>query len=123
MKCCAPMIFYNADISRSMTWSAPLPDGAGDVARNFLEGEWQLLQLTRSRGPAAIALGAFLDATKEFSLTVHRTTTGELLVRPSLGPTLLVTGKTAGVLSSYLDEAPVRMQDRFDMTVRRLVNV
>ena len=117
------MIFYNADISRSMTWSAALPEGAGDVARKFLEGESQLLQLTRSHGAAALALGTFLEATKDFSLTVHRTTNGEILIRPSLGPTLLVTGKTASVLSSYLDEAPVRMQDRFDMTVRRLVNV
>jgi hypothetical protein len=118
------MIFYNAEISRSMTWSAPLADEAGDVARKFLEGEWQLLQLTRSHAAAAIALSAFLEATKDFSLTVHRNANGgEILVRPSLGPTLLVTGKTASVLSSYLDEAPVRMQDRFDMTVRRRVNV
>jgi hypothetical protein len=116
------MIYHNAEIARSMNWSSG-DANEGEVARAFLEGEKQLLQLSRTQSVAAEALKNFLEATVESPLAVHRATTGEVLVRAGAGRhTLLVTGRTARVLAAYLDEAPVRMQDRFDMTVRRLVD-
>jgi hypothetical protein len=117
------MIFHNADIARSMTWSTKLDESSGETARSFLYGEKELLKLAQARSSAVVALSAFLEASVELPLTVHRADSGEVLVRAGASAhTLLVTGKTASVLSSYLDDAPVRMQDRFDMTVRRLAN-
>jgi hypothetical protein len=117
------MIYYNSDIARSMQWSIADIE-AGETARAFLQGESQLLRLARSDSGEAFALAAFLEACENVPLTVQRAHSGDLLVRAGTrGDTLLITGRTANVLSSYLDDAPVRMQDRFDMTVRRRVNV
>ena len=116
------MIYRNSDIARTIEWQ---PDGnqkAGDIARQFLTGESELLELASARTSAVVALTRFLENSAGFPLQVERAGTGELLVKADLvDEQLLVTGKTANVLAGYLDEELVLMQDRLDMTVRQRI--
>jgi hypothetical protein len=53
-------------------------------------------------------------------MMVERSAAQELLVSVEHGgEMLLITGKTAEVLCSYIDCQPVRTEDRGDMTLRR----
>jgi hypothetical protein len=104
--------------SRLHWWPDVNPD-ACEIARNFLTGECELMQLTHTSGEIANDLAAFLDASRGSQLVVRRAASGEILI--SVDPwseSLLLTGRTADVLSGYLDQKIVRMEDRFDMTVR-----
>lgn len=114
------MIYNNSMLGNYIHWERhPNPDAA-NIARRFLSGERELLNLARARNSAAAALSSFL-ATAE-SIAVHRGACGELLVScMATGEKLLLTGKTADVLRSYLDDEPVSMQDRLDMTQRRRI--
>lgn len=112
------MFTLNADHARQLQWETEANPEAGDIARRFLAGERELLRLHASTGAPARDLHEFLEAADEV-LVVRRAPGGEVLVAPQGdGPTLLVSGKTADVLRNYLDDRPVRMQDRFDMTQR-----
>ena len=110
------MIYRNSDLAQNITWQPETHPEASDRALNFLDGERSLLQLARPRSRTVKEINAFLEVAYEVS--VERGTNGELLVRAS-DENLLLTGKTAEVLRSYLDDEPVSTSDRFDMTIRR----
>ena len=116
------MIYRDAIHSDDNHWVLDLNPEAGTIARAFLAGEYDLLTFTRTRSPTTTALGEFLDATAGLPFIVQRNGAGDVLItaRP-FGETLLLTGRTADVLCGYLDERVVRMEDRFDMTVRQAI--
>ena len=116
------LIYRNAPHSLDHTWLLENNPQAGSIARDFLSGELDLLRFTAPSGPAARDLRDFLEATSGAPLVVHRSPTGEILVtaRP-WSESLLLTGRTADVLSAYIHNRVVRMEDRFDMTVRQTV--
>jgi hypothetical protein len=113
------MIYRNSSLSARLHWLPELNPDASEIARNFLTGEWDLMRLTLTSGDIVNDLAAFLDTSAGLPLVVRRAASGEILI--SVDPwseSLLLTGRTADVLSSYLDQKIVRMEDRFDMTVR-----
>jgi len=113
------MIYRNSDLPTRLHWWPDANPDASDIARNFLTGEWELMRLTLTSGDIVNDLAAFLDTSAGSPLAVRRAASGEILI--SVDPwseSLLLTGRTADVLSSYLDQKIVRMEDRFDMTVR-----
>lgn len=112
------MLLVNASEPDSLPWQPEANPDAADIARRFIAGERDLMLVDGAGDPTAGEIGAFLDVAGEHGLTVHRTVSGEVLLRAG-SQTLFVTGRTAAVLRGYLDDQPVRMKDRFDMTVRR----
>ncbi|HEU4521052.1 MAG TPA: hypothetical protein VFT12_03555 [Thermoanaerobaculia bacterium] len=116
------MIYRNLPDVRDRAWSAVENAEAGTIARDFLVCEYDLLRFTRTQNSTVSDLGGFLDATEGFPLLVHRDGAGEVLVTSKpWSESLLLTGRTADVLCGYLDHKVVRMEDRFDMTVRQSV--
>lgn len=114
------MIYRNTDLTRGITWVPESNPEAGDLARKFLEGERELLRLARVRSTAIVPINIFLESATDSTLNVERGVAGELLVRATdSGESLLLTGKTAAVLRSYIDDQPVMMDDRGDMTLCR----
>jgi hypothetical protein len=114
------VIYRNTDLTRGITWIPEENPEAGDLARKFLEGERELLRLSRVRSTAIVPINIFLESATDTKLNVQRGVDGELLVRATdSGESLLLTGKTAEVLRSYIDGRPVSMDDRGDMTIRR----
>ena len=111
------MIYRKTDLTTSLYWKPDANENAGDVARTFLSGEYELLTFTRVRSTAVADLRIFLDAVAGTELSVRRALSGEVLIRGG-SESLVVTGQTAHVLRGYLDEQTVTMQDRFDMTQR-----
>lgn len=113
------MIYRNSDLARNIDWTPHRNQRAGEIARLFLAGESDLLELASARTSAVLVLTRFLENSAGSPLMVERARSGELLVRAGMDEALLVTGRTATVLAGYLDEELVLMQDRFDMTVRQ----
>lgn len=116
------MIYRNFNMPMRLHWWPDVNPEAGSIARDFLVGECELLRFTRAVGDVLSDLAAFLDASAGLPLVVGRAASGEILL--SVEPwseSLLLTGRTADVLSGYLDRKVVRMEDRFDMTVRQSV--
>lgn len=112
------MIYRNSTQAREIVWWSEPNDEAGAIARRFLEGEHELLQLARARTSTIVDMTTFLENAGSASLTVRRAATGELLVSAYDGEDLLLTGRTASVLRGYIDNEPVRMHERLDMTQR-----
>ena len=108
------MMLINATESYSLPWQPEANPEAPDIARRFLTGERDLMLLDGADDFAARELGTFLETAEQRGITVHRTDSGEVLLRAG-AHSLFVTGRTAAVLRGYLDQQPVR----FDMTVRR----
>ncbi|HEX6177691.1 MAG TPA: hypothetical protein VF057_04990 [Thermoanaerobaculia bacterium] len=116
------MIYRNSELARTHRWELDPNSDAGTVARHFLAGELDLLRFTRSDADVVRDLTAFLECASGVDLEVHRGTDGSLLVcAPPWFESLLLTGRTAHVLRSYIDSELVKMEDRFDMTVRHAV--
>lgn len=116
------MIYRNVNMPMRLHWWPETNPEAGSIARDFLVGERDLLRFTRAEGEVVSELEAFLEVSAGLSLVVRRAPSGEILL--SVDPwseSLLLTGRTAEVLSGYLDRKVVRMEDRFDMTVRQAV--
>lgn len=114
------MIIRNAHAAQVMVWINDENPYAADVARRFLAGERELLRLARVRTTTIVDLQTFLDDSAELPITVERAAGGELLISASkANESLMITGKTAEVLRAYIDDEPVRTQDRLDMTIRR----
>ena len=114
------MIYRNSDLSNRLSWERVENPEAGERVRNFLEGELDLLRLARVRTTAIVALNVFLETADDRDLSIERSVSGQLLVTASdSGESLLVTGKTAEVLNSYLEDDIVLTDDRLDMTIRR----
>ncbi len=116
------MIYRNSSMPLRLHWWPDTNREAGSIARDFLVGEYELMRFTRSGDEIAHDLRAFLDASEGLPLVVRRAASGEILI--SVDPwaeSLLLTGRTADVLAGYIDQKIVRMEDRFDMTVRQSV--
>ena len=114
------MIYRNATVLRDIIWMGSLASDAGEVVRDFLAGECDLMKLQGTRHRTLNDLQIFLNSASGRPICVERSRRGDLLVRAiGSGESLLLTGRTADVIRAYLDRAPVRMQDRADMTIRR----
>lgn len=114
------MIYRNSLLSKQVVWTLDASPEATNVARAFLRGECELLRLARVAQNTIADLEKFLQITAELPIVVERSSAGDLLVRASqIEESLLITGKTAEVLRSYIDSEPVRTEDRTDMTLRR----
>ena len=114
------MIYPNSDLARDIIWVREVNPEAGDKALRFLNGERELMHIARVRSSTIVALTVFLEVASDRGALVDRGIGGELLVRATDSPeSLLLTGKTADVLRSYLDDEPVSTHERSDMTIRR----
>lgn len=118
------MIYSKFDTEMTITWQPEQRPDAGEIARKFLAGEHELWKLVRVRSSDIAALNAFLARASVSPVMVATAGTGDLLVRASHSDeVLVVTGKTADVLRSYINEEPVSTQDRADMTMRRRIDM
>lgn len=116
------MIYSNSMLGNYIHWERHPNPEAASIASRFLSGERELLRLARARNSACAALTCFLTTAQ--SIVVYRGACGELLLScEATGEKLLLTGKTAEVLRSYLDDEPVSMRDRLEMTQRRRIRV
>lgn len=114
------MIYRNSPLVQQVAWTSDNTPLAADIALHFLRGECELLRLARVAGKTVADLDVFLTLTAGLPLVVERSAAGELLVHnDDVTESLLITGKTAEVLSSYIDCEPVHSEDRGDMTLRR----
>ena len=119
------MIYRNSDFIDDQRWLAEPKADAGDIVREFLAGERDLMELELGPNAHVVAdLYEFLAAAEERPICVERAVTGEILVRAIGGnDSLLITGRTANVVAGYLDCTPVWMEDRGDMTLRRRIHL
>jgi hypothetical protein len=114
------VIYRNSDLAHSIRWTPETHPEAAERATKFLAAERELLCLARTRSSAIVELNIFLETASDTGVEVHRGISGELLVTAS-DQALLLTGKTAAVLGSYIDDEPVTTSDRLDMTIRRRI--
>lgn len=114
------MIFLNSELVSRIRWKGSLNCEAGEIVRDFLAGECDLLKLARVQSPATRELQVFLDNAAGRPICVECSVEGDLLVRAiGSSQSLYITGRTAEVISAYLDQAPVTMEERSEMTIRR----
>ncbi len=114
------MIYLNLELIDDRRWLGEPKLDAGEIVRDFLAGERDLLELEQSSSCALTSLNRFLESAADRPICVERSVTGEILIRPiGASDVLLVTGRTADVVAGYLDNTPVWMEDRGDMTLRR----
>jgi hypothetical protein len=113
------MIYRNYDWSRETRWLAEPNREAGEIVREFLTGERNLIELESGYIVPVEHLDQFLCAAEGRPICVERAVTGEILVRPiGTNESLILTGRTAEVVAGYIDQTPVWMEDRGDMTLR-----
>ncbi len=114
------VIYRNSALADQIRWSTDFTAGAPEIVRTFLRSEYDLLRLARVATSSVADLELFLKNSANIPLTIGRSAAHELLVcADRAGESLLITGKTAEVLSAYIDSEPVRTEDRADMTLRR----
>jgi hypothetical protein len=114
------VIYRNSALADQIRWSTDFTAGAPEIVRTFLRSEYDLLRLARVATSSVADLELFLKNSGNLPLTIERSAAHELLVSADkAGESLLITGKTAEVLSAYIDSEPVRTEDRADMTLRR----
>ena len=118
------MIYRNCDLVQYVRWLGEPNVEAGEIVREFLAGERDLLRLELGAATVVDDLNAFLDDADGKPICVERGGSGEILVR-AIGchESLFITGRTADVISGYLDTTPVWMEDRGDMTLRRRIHL
>ena len=117
------MIYRNSLLANHVIWTVDETPEAAEVVRTFLRAECQLLRLASVARSTVDDVEAFLTSSADVPMTVHRSSAGDLLVRAQTSDDLLITGKTAEVLSAYIDREVVRTEDRLDMTLRRAVGL
>ena len=118
------MIYRNSLLANHITWTVDETPEAAEVARMFLRSECQLLRLASVAQSTVGDVEAFLTSSADVPMSVNRSSAGDLLIRSEqTGDDLLITGKTAEVLSAYIDREIVRTEDRLDMTLRRVVGL
>src|SRR5256886_1880604 len=116
------VIYRNSAVAQQIRWSNDDTTDAPDIVRTFLRSEYDLLRLARVHTTSVTDLESFLKNTANAALTVQRSAAQELLIcADNRDETLLITGKTAEVLCAYIDNEPVRTEDRADMTLRRVL--
>jgi hypothetical protein len=116
------MIYRNSLVANHVTWTLDTTAEAAEIARTFLRAECQLLRLAAVARTTVDDVEDFLKMSADRAISVHRSSAGDLLIR-SGSDDLLITGKTAEVLSAYIDREIVRTEDRLDMTLRRVVGL
>ena len=114
------MIYRNSLLANHVTWTVDDSPDAAEIARDFLRAESQILRLAAVAATTVADVDSFLKTTAP--IAVYRSAAGDLLVRTA-GDDLLITGKTAEVLSGYIDQQIVSTEDRLDMTLRRVVGL
>lgn len=113
------MIQTFPDSSPDLEWASENQNDEQHVARGFLQGERSLAVLQNDQTTAAV-LEDFLRSAGDEALEISEALTGEVRVTASHGsPSILITGKTAEVLRSYIEGDSVSVSDRMDMTFRR----
>jgi hypothetical protein len=118
------VIYRNSLLANHITWTVDETPEAPEIARTFLRAECQLLRLASVARGTVDDVEAFLTSSADVPMSVCRSSAGDLLVRSKqAGDDLLITGKTAEVLSAYIDREIVRTEDRLDMTLRRVVGL
>jgi hypothetical protein len=118
------VIYRNSLLANHITWIVDLTPEAPEVARTFLRAECQILRLAAVARETIDDVERFLTSAADVPISIHRSAAGELLIRAAqTGDDLLITGKTAEVLSAYIDREVVRTEDRLDMTLRRAVSL
>ena len=99
-------------------WTSENAPDSEHVAKTFLQGERSLAAIRHDR-EIQETLDTFLDAAGEDALLISTGIDGEIMLRTaSAQQCLVLTGRTADVLSGYLHGETVTAQDRMDMTVR-----
>lgn len=102
----------------AIEWTSRDQPDSEHVAKTFLQGERSLAVLRNDR-EIQETLDAFLNAAGEEALLISTGVDGEIMLRPaSAEECIVLTGRTADVLSGYLHGENVTAQDRMDMTVR-----
>ena len=118
------VIYRNSLLANHITWTVDETPEAAEVARTFLRSECQLLRLASVAQSTVDEVEAFLTSSADVPMSVYRSSAGDLLIRSEqASDDLLITGKTAEVLSAYIDREIVRTEDRLDMTLRRAVGL
>ena len=117
------VIYRNSLLANHITWTVDQTPEAVEVARTFLRAECQLLRLAAVARSTVDDVEAFLTSSADVPMSVYRSSSGDLLVRAQSRDDLLITGKTAEVLSGYIDQDVVRTEDRLDMTLRRVIGL
>jgi hypothetical protein len=118
------VIYRNSLLANHILWSPDQTPEASKIARDFLGAECQLLRLAGVAHNTVDDVEKFLTTTQNLPISVYRSAAGEMLVRAEqASEDLLITGKTAEVLSAYIDRELVRTEDRLDMTLRRVVGL
>ena len=113
------MLHFDPEHHSHNVWSLDERAESSTIARDFIAGEGQLLRLLGDRRELSARIEEFLTEADAVPLSVMRAACGQILIQSGItGMLLLLTGRTADVLGRYLDGAPVRMSDRFDMTQR-----
>ncbi|MGZ7031038.1 MAG: hypothetical protein ACXVIJ_03620 [Thermoanaerobaculia bacterium] len=114
------MIYLNLELTDDRRWHGEPKLDAGEIVRDFLTGERDLLELEHGTGPGVDALRCFLEAAEGRPIIVARSINHEMLIRAvGASDSLIVTGRTAEVVAGYLDNKIVSTEDRWDMTLRR----
>lgn len=116
------MIYRNSPLAQQVAWTVDRTPLASDIAVHFLHSECELLDLAHVAAEAVADLQAFLESATGQPVIVARSAAGAVLIRTT-GQTLMITGKTADVLRSYIDCEVVRSIDRSDMTLRRVAGL
>ncbi len=116
------VIYRNSLLANHVTWTVDLTPEAAEIARTFLRAECQILRLASVARATIDEVEAFLTSNADVPLSVYRSSACDLLIRAA-SDDLLITGKTAEVLSAYIDREIVRTEDRLDMTLRRAVGL
>jgi hypothetical protein len=118
------VIYRNSLLANHITWTVDETPEAPEIASAFLRAECQLLRLASVARGTVDDVEAFLTSSADVPMSVYRSSAGDLLIRTEqTSDDLLITGKTAEVLSAYIDREIVRTEDRLDMTLRRVVGL
>ena len=118
------MIYRNSLLANHVTWAVDQTPEAAEVARTFLHSECQILRLAAVARKTIDDVEDFLNSAASVPILVYRSGSGDLMIRADrIHDDLLITGKTAEVLSAYIDQEIVRTEDRLDMTLRRAVEL
>ncbi len=114
------MIYRNSYLANEINWTVDQTVHAADTVRSFLRSECDLLRLARLATSTVEDIERFLQSSAKLPIVVRRSDGGNVLVSAEqAGDALLITGKTAEVLRSYIDGQPVGTDDRDDMTLHR----
>jgi len=116
------LIYRNSLLAGHISWTVDQTVDAAEIACHFLRSECDLLRLARVAENTVADMEAFLKTTADSPVMVERSAADQILLTiRRTGDTLLITGKTAEVLRSYIDNQPVGTEDRDDMTLHRVM--